>query len=673
MADHTTCVECIEAGFGWCPIARKCGGFANRDCPDDDRAYAEDHPYILEKQAQAEAEAEESPVEELTDDNFDEVVLDEGKDVLVEFYAPWCGHCKELEPIWKEVAQVFQDEPDVIVAKMDATVANKVPKKYAVRSFPTIKWFPKDQKYGVEYNYERSKKGLVDFLNEKTGSARDMNGGLLPHVGRVKPLDDVVLAMEDDDAVDHAALADAIELQMGEVYKGRKEADGVKMYAGIVRAMQEESFLDKERERIESEMEEEGVDAAMRKHLQTKANVLKAFGTIRKLNVKGLRALAKEKGIDTSNVVEKADLRRAVQKSIAYGADRVPAVEKAASKAADAIAKELAEAEARAARKAEMKRKDEERKARREAEKNSAVKKLTDRTFNKTVLDESKDVLVEFYAPWCGHCKTLAPIFEEVATELKSNPDVVIAKVDATAERKVAQHYEVESFPTLIWFPKDDKEGAPYNGDRTKEALVSFIKNGGVDESENVEPEQEEGSAVVALGKSNFDQVVMDATKSVLVKFYAPWCGHCKSMIPMYEALAESFKDDAEVVVAKLDATVYKSVASQYRVTGFPTLVLFSKENKRGQRYFGERTEEGLREYIRSRGRESVDLEDLEEGAELEGVDELMFDGEDVGGVPEDDDEPQAGKYPGPEEEDDGPQIGEYSGGYYPEEGHDEL
>ena len=141
---------------------------------------------------------------------------------------------------------------------------------------------------------------------------------------------------------------------------------------------------------------------------------MKAFGTIRKLNVKGLRALAKEKGIDTSNVVEKADLRRAVQKSIAYGADRVPAVEKAASKAADAIAKELAEAEARAARKAEMKRKDEERKARREAEKNSAVKKLTDRTFNKTVLDESKDVLVEFYAPWCGHCKTLAPIFEEV-------------------------------------------------------------------------------------------------------------------------------------------------------------------------------------------------------------------------------------------------------------------
>ena len=101
--------------------------------------------------------------------------------------------------------QVFQDEPDVIVAKMDATVANKVPKKYAVRSFPTIKWFPKDQKYGVEYNYERSKKGLVDFLNEKTGSARDMNGGLLPHVGRVKPLDDVVLAMEDDDA-GHAAL-----------------------------------------------------------------------------------------------------------------------------------------------------------------------------------------------------------------------------------------------------------------------------------------------------------------------------------------------------------------------------------------------------------------------------------------------------------------------------------
>jgi len=48
-------------------------------------------------------------------------------------------------------------------------------------------------------------------------------------------------------------------------------------------------------------------------------------------------------------------------------------------------------------------------------------------------MDSTKDVLVEYYAPWCGHCKSLAPIYEELAQSLKSNPNVLIAKMDATA------------------------------------------------------------------------------------------------------------------------------------------------------------------------------------------------------------------------------------------------
>lgn len=61
------------------------------------------------------------------------------------------------------------------------------------------------------------------------------------------------------------------------------------------------------------------------------------------------------------------------------------------------------------------------------------VKIIVGKTWDKIVRDETKDVLVEFYAPWCGHCKSLQPIYDELATKLEDNKNIVIAKIDATA------------------------------------------------------------------------------------------------------------------------------------------------------------------------------------------------------------------------------------------------
>ena len=57
--------------------------------------------------------------------NWQEHVLDSTKDVFVEYYAPWCGHCKRLAPIWDELAAAYADVPNLTIAKMDAT-ANEV-------------------------------------------------------------------------------------------------------------------------------------------------------------------------------------------------------------------------------------------------------------------------------------------------------------------------------------------------------------------------------------------------------------------------------------------------------------------------------------------------------------------------------------------------------------------
>ena len=85
-----------------------------------------------------------TPLKTAVAKNFDEVVINNGKDTLIEFYAPWCGHCKKLAPAYEEVANALKDE-DVAIVKMDAT-ANDVPSTFEVRGFPTMYWLPKDSK-----------------------------------------------------------------------------------------------------------------------------------------------------------------------------------------------------------------------------------------------------------------------------------------------------------------------------------------------------------------------------------------------------------------------------------------------------------------------------------------------------------------------------------------------
>ncbi|KAK3018802.1 hypothetical protein RJ639_005040 [Escallonia herrerae] len=80
-------------------------------------------------------------------------------------------------------------------------------------------------------------------------------------------------------------------------------------------------------------------------------------------------------------------------------------------------------------------------------------------------IEGKKYVMVEFYAPWCGHCKAMAPEYAAAATELRGNKDVALAKVDATEEGELAENYEVQGFPTVYFFV--DGVHKPYPGQRT--------------------------------------------------------------------------------------------------------------------------------------------------------------------------------------------------------------
>lgn len=102
----------------------------------------------------------------LTPDNYDSVVSDPTKNVFVKYYAPWCGHCTRMAPAWAELASNNKDKDDLVIAECDASAHAEIASKNGIRGFPTIKFYPKDNKAGVPYSGARDLAAFQNFIGQ---------------------------------------------------------------------------------------------------------------------------------------------------------------------------------------------------------------------------------------------------------------------------------------------------------------------------------------------------------------------------------------------------------------------------------------------------------------------------------------------------------------------------
>jgi len=448
---------------------------------------------------------------ELSDASF-EGELENLDTALVMFYAPWCGHCKRLKPEFeKSAGDLLKNDPPVTLAKVDCTEAGKdVCNRFEVRGYPTLKIF-RNGELSSDYNGPREAAGITKYMKAQVGPAS-------------RPLADVAAAeksLEKDEVVVYYFGSDTelsktfqkVAAKLREtVAFAHSDSEEVAKAVGqslnsvvLVRPKFLQSKLEPTFQVYDgAATDKTSMESWINKHYHGLAgyrttdnakdfagpSVIAYYGVDYLKNPKGtnywrnrVAKVCKEFNDFKCAVSSKDDFQ---QELTEFGFDYVsgdkPVV--AARNGAGLKFKMSEEFSVDSFKAFMTKLQAGELEPYLKSEplpdnSNANVKVAVAKNFDELVTKNENDVLIEFYAPWCGHCKKLTPVYEELGEKMaKENVDIV--KMDATAN-DVPPEFNVRGFPTLFWLPKSTKKPVSYEGGRELDDFVKYISEHATD------------------------------------------------------------------------------------------------------------------------------------------------------------------------------------------------
>ena len=457
-------------------------------------------------------EEEEFPIENnitvLTNATFDKA-LEKYEHILVMFYAPWCGHCKKFKPELEKAAAVLRKE-NLIIAKVDATVEKGLAEKYHVKGYPTIKFFKKGSP--IDYNAGRKEQDVINWMRKKSG----------PPAKTLKTAEEVEQFQKENEVC--------------AIYFGKDEEE-LKIFTKVALKIEEYPFGLVEDEEVAKKFNAKPKSVVLFKKFDEKRN-------------------------DLENVKEK-ELNEFLEK---YSQKRV----------------------------------------------GSFDDKTTEKVFGK-----NKPAIVYFGEKgdkWNEAEKLMEKIFEKAGSKLK----VVMSEIDSGMGKRIAEYIGLkkEDLPA-VWILDTRSEMKKYimQGPIEEKNILDFIE--GWEKGKHTrhlktaeEPKENNGDIFVVVGKT-FQKEVIENDKDVMLVFYAPWCGHCKQLLPKYEEAAKKLKaKNPKIVLAKMDAT--ENEIESVSITGFPTIKFYpgNKKSSKPIDFNGERTTEGIIKFIQKNAYNKVVLDE---------------------------------------------------------------
>uniref|UniRef100_A0A804MUL1 Protein disulfide-isomerase n=1 Tax=Zea mays TaxID=4577 RepID=A0A804MUL1_MAIZE len=445
---------------------------------------------VLSARAEEPAAAEAEAVLTLDVDSFDEAVA-KHPFMVVEFYAPWCGHCKNLAPEYENAAkELSKHDPPIVLAKVDANEEKNRPlaTKYEIQGFPTLKIFRNQGKNIQEYKGPREADGIVDYLKKQVGPAsKEIKSaeGVAAHFDDKKIyIVGIFKEFSGTEFTNFMELAEKLSsdydfghtLHANHLPRGDASVEGP-----LIRLLKPFDDLVVDSKDFDVAALEKFIDASSTPRVVTFDNnpdnhpyLMKFFQSSAPKSV--YYAAAEEfKDKEIKFLIGDIEASQGAFQYFGLKEDQTPLIliQDGDSKKflkdhieADQIVswlKEYFDGKLTPFKKSEPI----------PEVNNEPVKVVVADNIHDVVFKSGKNVLIEFYAPWCGHCKKLAPILEEAATTLLSDEEVVIAKMDATAN-DVPSEFEVQGYPTMYFVTPSGKVTS-YDSGRTADDIVDFI------------------------------------------------------------------------------------------------------------------------------------------------------------------------------------------------------